>query len=79
MKVTVITVIIGAHRTIAKGFVKKLEKLEIGGRAETLQTTALLRSARIVRRIEETCCHSDSTKRPSANVGGKNSKEVNYK
>ena len=46
MKVTVIPVVIGAVGTILKGFVKELEEFKIGGRAETIQTTALLRSAK---------------------------------
>ena len=34
---------------------KALEEVKISGRAETIQTTALLRSARILRRVLETC------------------------
>ena len=45
-------VMIGAFGTITKGLLKSLEDLEIGGRAETMQTTALLR---ILRRVLETC------------------------
>ena len=33
---------------------KGLEDLEVGGRVETIQTTALLRKARILRRVLET-------------------------
>ena len=33
---------------------KGLEDLEVGGRVETMQTTALLRTARILRRVLET-------------------------
>ena len=33
---------------------KGLEELEIEGQTETTQTTALLRSARILRRVQET-------------------------
>ena len=51
MKVTVIPVIIGALGMVLKGVVRGLEELEIGGRAETIQTTALLRSARLLRRV----------------------------
>ena len=40
MKVTVILIVIGALGTIDKGLLKELE-LEIGGRAETIQTTVL--------------------------------------
>ena len=51
MKVTVIPILIRALGTTSKGLVKGLEELEIGGRTEAIQTTALLRSARIVRRV----------------------------
>ena len=40
--------------TIPKGLVKRLEVLEIRGRVETIQATALLRAARILRRVLET-------------------------
>ena len=54
MKVTVIPIVIGALGTVLKGFERALEELEIGGRIETIQTTALLRSANILRRVLET-------------------------
>ena len=54
MKVTIVPIVIGALGTITKGLSKGLEDLEVGGRAETIQTTALLRSARILRRVRET-------------------------
>ena len=73
MKVTVIPIVIGAFGTIPKGLVVGLEELEIEGWAETIQTTALLRSARVLRRVLETCYHSDFSERPSANAGVKNS------
>ena len=44
ISVTVIPKILGALGTIPKDLVKELEELEIGGEAETTQTTALLRS-----------------------------------
>ena len=53
MKVIVIPVVIGALGTIPQGLVKEIEELKIG-RAETIQTTTLLRSARILRRVLET-------------------------
>ena len=40
--------------TVTKRLVKGLEDLEVGGRGETIQTTALLRTARILRRVLET-------------------------
>ena len=54
MKVTIVPIVIGALGTITKGLLKGQEDLEIGGRVETIQTTALLRTARILRRVLET-------------------------
>ncbi len=54
MKVTIVSIVIGALGTITKGLLKGLEDLEVGGRVETIQTTALLRTARILRRVLET-------------------------
>ena len=45
----------GALGTVNKGFMRGLEFLEIRGRLETIQTTALLRSVRILRRILARC------------------------
>ena len=50
MKVTQMLILGGALETISKGYVRGLEELEIEWRAETIQTTALLRSARILRK-----------------------------
>ena len=55
MKVSLILIVIGALDRVTKGLIKGLEDLEIRGRVETIQTTALLRSARILRRVLETC------------------------
>ena len=54
MKVTVIPFVIGVPGTITIGLVNGLEDLEIRGRVETIQTTTLLRSLRILRRVLET-------------------------
>ena len=54
MKVTMIPIVVGAHGTISKELVKELEDLEIRGQVEAIQTTALLRSARILRIVLET-------------------------
>ena len=75
MQVTIIPIVIGAFGTVTKGLLKGLEDLEVGGRVETIQTTALLRTARILRRVLETCCHTISSERSSANADVKNSKE----
>ena len=49
-----VPIVIGAFGTIAKGLFKGLGDLEVGGRVETIQMTALLRTARILRRVLET-------------------------
>ena len=64
MKVTIEPIVIGAFGTITKGLLKGLEDLEFGGWVETIQITALLRMAiqtialmrmaRILRRVLET-------------------------
>ena len=51
MKVAIILILIGAFGTVTKGLLKGLEDFEVGGRVETMQTTALLRMARILRRV----------------------------
>ena len=53
-QMTIIPIVIGAFGTITKGLQKGLEDLEVGGRMETIQTTALLRTARILRSVLET-------------------------
>ena len=54
MEMTIIPIVIGAFRTVTKGLLKGLEDLEVGGRVEIIQTSALLRTARILRRVLET-------------------------
>ncbi len=54
MKVTIIPIAVGALGTVTKGFLKGLEDIEVGGRVETIQTSSLLRMARILRRVLET-------------------------
>ena len=54
MKVAVILIVISALGTVTEGLIKKLEDLEIRGREEIIQTTALLRSTRILKRALET-------------------------
>ena len=54
MQVTIIPIVIGAFGTVTKGLLKELEDLVVGGRVETIQTTALLRTVRILRRVLET-------------------------
>ena len=47
-----IPLVIGALGTVFKGLIRGLKEKEIEGRAETIQTTALLRLARILRVLE---------------------------
>ena len=54
MKVTIIPIVLGALGTVTTGKIQGLEDLEITGRVETVQTTALLRTVRILRRVLET-------------------------
>ena len=65
---TIIQIVIGVFAAVTKGLLKGLEDLEVGGRVETIQTTA-----RIQRRVLETCCHSDSSEKQSANADVKSS------
>ena len=81
MKVTITTIVIGAFGIVTKGLLKSLDDLEVGGRVETIQMTALLRTSEYWEeswRLGETCCYSISSEKPSANGDVKNSKGVKY-
>ena len=54
MKVAIIPIMISAFGRVTKGLLKGLEDLGVGGWVETIETTALLRTARILRRVLET-------------------------
>ena len=54
MNVSVVPIVIGAFDTVTEGLLKGLEDSEVGGRVETIQTTALLMTARILRRVLDT-------------------------
>ena len=54
MQVTIIPIVIGAFGTVTKGLLKRLEDLEVEARVDTIQTTTLLRMARILRSVLET-------------------------
>ena len=54
MQVTIIPIVIGAFGTVTKWLLKGLEDLKVGERVETIQSTALLRTARILRSVLET-------------------------
>ena len=76
MKVTIVPIVIGALGTVTKGLLKVLEDLEVGGRVETIQTTAFWGRPEYWDeswRLEDNCCHSNSSEKPSANTDVKNS------
>ncbi len=52
--VKIIPIVIGAFGTVTNGLLKGLEDLEVGERVDSIQTTTLLRTARILRRVLET-------------------------
>ena len=54
MQVTIVPIVIGAFGTVTKGLLMGVEDLKVGGRVETIQITALLKTARILRRVPET-------------------------
>ena len=74
MKVTIVLIVIGALGTITKGLLKGLEDLEVGGRVETKRQHCWEQPESWDEswKLEETCCHSDSSEKPSANTDVKN-------
>ena len=48
LRMSVAPIVIGALGTVTKELIQKQEDLEFGGRVKTIQTTALLRSVRIL-------------------------------
>ena len=80
MKVAIKTIMIGAFDTVTKRLLKWLEDLEVGGRVETIQTTELLRTTRILRRVLKTWGDLLSLKllwKPLANTDVINTQGVN--
>ena len=77
MKVMIVPIVIEAFGTIRKGLLKGPEDLEVGRWVETIQMTVLLRTARILRGVLETCSHSNSSEKQSAITDVRNSKGVN--
>ena len=52
MKVTIVPIVIVAFGKVTKGLLKGLKDLEVCGRVETIQTTALFKMAWILRFLE---------------------------
>ena len=61
---------------VCKDLIRWLEDLEIGVRAKIIENTALLNLVRILGRVLKTCCHSDSSERPSHNSGQKKTRKT---
>ena len=71
----VLPIVVDALGTVLKDLDKRLEKFLIRRRIKTIQTTALLRWAGIIRRVqkpEESGSHLDSSERPPADMDVKN-------
>ena len=68
---------IGWRGTVTKRLVQELEELEIIGLVETLQTTALFEIGQNSKKspgdLRSSFCHSDSSWKPLAIAGVKNS------
>ena len=77
MKVTIIPIVIGAFGKVTKGLWKGLDDLEVSRRVATIQTTASLRTARILRRVPETWEDLLSLKILWETISVKNSEGVN--
>ena len=78
MTVTIIPIVIGEFGTVTKGYLKGLEDLEVVERVETSKLLHYWEWPEYWEeswRLEETCCHSNSSERPSANAYVTNSNE----
>ena len=53
MKVTIVLIVIGTFGIVTKVLLKGLVDLEVGGWVDTIQTTALLKTAWILRSVLE--------------------------
>ena len=73
MKVSMIPFVVGALGTIPRGLIKGLEDLETWRQVMNIHCKDWPEWWEESWRFEETCCHLDSSERPSANVGLKNS------
>ena len=63
MRITVITIVVNAFRTVSKSKEKKVEKLEISWRVKIIQAS----SSALVRILtRDLMPHSDSSERPTA-------------
>ena len=54
LKLTIVPIVNGAFGAVTKGLLKGLEDFDVVWRVKNIQTTALLKTARILRRVLET-------------------------
>ena len=76
MKVTIVPIVIGALSTVTHGLIQGVEELEISGPSKLLDYWDRPEYREESWRLEETCCHSNSSERPSADANVKNSPVV---
>ena len=75
MKVTIISIVIGTLGTVTKGLLKQPKNMEITGRVKTSKLQHYWDRPEYWKeswRLGETCCHSNSCEKPSANASMKN-------
>ena len=71
LKMSIVPIVIGALGTIPKSLEKHLKELNVEVNISQMQTTVLLNSARIVRKVwssKESCCYWSSRKNPSKDL-----------
>ena len=73
---TLIPIVVGILRMGQRVLEKRFGELEIRERIDTIQTKALLKSARIPRRVLDTCCYSNFGEKPPVKTGEKNTQGV---
>ena len=75
-----IPIVIGARGTVTRGLIQGLEDLEIREQVEAIQTTAFLDQPEYCEeswRLDMTCSHWNSSEKPLAHAGMKNSQKSN--
>ena len=79
IRVTVISIVVGALGTVPKCLEKRFEKLKIRGRIEAIQTTWLIRwASEGYWKPEENCCYSDSSESLWVDSGMKKTQGVKW-
>ena len=77
MKVTVISIAVGVLVIFPRCLEKRQRELEIRGRIKTIKAAKLIKSARILRRVLQTCCPLKFSEKPPVKTGVKNLPTLN--